>query len=514
MIMNKQFEVLIVGGGGAGCILARSLAERCPQAQIGLLEAGGEGRRSPFLDHGLGSVLHTWAPESNWQLQTVPQAGLEQRVVPLTQGKVLGGGTSVNAMMYVHGDVSVVSEWHRTSGGHPNWEPQRFQAALIAQENCLGDGFDHALRGNNGPITIRRTPQPSASALAFLQAVTEVGYRRGDFNGSSQLHTADLMQLNLQANGQRCSTAAAYLQEPLPGNLTLLLNCQVQEIVMAAGKAEGVRLNDGRQLGADHVIVTAGAFQTPALLMASGIGDPQLLSGASIDCQVENSQVGLNLSDHMRAMVAYSSTDDPGTTEFLCEAALFTRSGLLDSPEPDIQINFSAGVDGFVPPEFIPTPAPKNTVIFVPVLARPLSRGSVRPLGSKLEDGFGIDPGYLNHPTDLKVYTQAVEIVRKLAKTEAMARFCDQELCPAELASGDYLKKYAQTIWHPVGSCAMGADPNLSACSPDFRLRGTDNVFVADASVLPSLPSGNPQAAIFAMASIASEVIADQLQAS
>lgn len=510
--MTSHFDLLIIGAGGAGCILSRRLAELCPNARIGLLEAGGEGRRLPFLGSDLGSVFQTWGPDSNWQLKTIPQSGLANRSVSLTQGKVLGGGTSVNAMMYVHGDKAVLEEWHRCSGHHPGWDPVRFLNALHALEACDGEGFDPSIRGVDGPIRIRSVPHPSASALAFLEASRDLGYRLGDFNDGRQLDTAGLMQLNLLPDGGRCSMPVAFLVEGLPDNLELLLSSQVERLVLNGARCSGVTLVDGRELTADHLVVCAGAFQTPALLMASGIGEPAVLEAASIPCRIANAAVGTNLSDHLRVMVAYSSDRDPGVTEFLCEAALFTRSGLSDAAEADIQINFSAGVDGFIPPQFLPSPAPPHTVIFVPVLARPLSKGSVRPLGPRLRDGFGIDPGYLSHPTDIEVYSRAVALARDLAATSSLAPYCRQELCPGEMTVADYLRSHAETIWHPVGSCAMGSDPASSSCSPDFRLRGTDNVFVADASVLPSLPSGNPQAAIFAMASLAAAAIADALR--
>ena len=511
--MTSHYNVLVVGGGGAGCILARRLAERCPTASVALLEAGGDGRRSPFQDPDLTSVFQTWAPESNWQLQTVPQTGLEERRIPLTQGKVLGGGTSVNAMMYVRGDSAVLEEWQQLSGGHPAWSPARYLAMYRALECCLGDGFDPAIRGDAGPIQIRHTPNPSLSSLAFLDAAVQCGFQRDDFNGLQQLDVAGLMQLNLEADGLRCSMARAFLHEPLPANLSLHCGAEVRTLLLEGERLVGVRLLDNRVLQADQVVVAAGAFLTPALLMASGIGDPDLLAKASIPCHVENRHVGKNLSDHMRAMVAYRSPADPGRPEFLCESALFSRSGLQPGREPDIQINFSAGVDGFIPPEFLPTPAPAHTVIFVPVLVRPQSKGSVFPLGPRLEDGFGIDPAYLTHPTDLDVYVKAVEVVRQLAASSAMAPYCAEELCPGALEPGSYLRRYAQTIWHPVGSCAMGGDAATSACTPEFRLRGVSNGFVVDASVLPTLPSGNPQAAIFAMAAIAADTIGDALNA-
>lgn len=506
-------SVLIIGGGGAGCVLARRLADLLPQAQISLLEAGGDGRAAPFTQSDIGSVLQTWAPASNWQLSTVPQVGLDGRSVPLTQGKVLGGGTSVNAMMYVRGDAAVVHEWHRLSGHHSCWSPERYQSTFQHLESCLGAGFDSSLRGMDGPIQIRNVPHPSVSSRAFLEGCAQVGARVTDFNVGPQANTAGLMQLNVGSDGLRCSMVRAFLEEPLPANLHLYCQAEVRDLVLDGDRVAAVRLKDGRQVTADHVVVAAGAFQTPSLLMASGIGDPGRLAAASIPCHVENSRVGADLSDHMRVLVGYASPADPGRTDFLCEAALFQRSGLQDGPEPDLQINFSAGIDGFIAPEFLPSPPPAFSVIFVPILVRPRSRGSVYPLGPTLEHGFGIDPAYLTDPLDIEVYVRGVEIARELAATSAMAPYCSQELCPGTIETARYLRSQAQTIWHPVGSCAMGSDPHSSACSPDFRLRGTSNLFVADASVLPTLPSGNPQAAVFAMASIAADSIAAQLLA-
>ncbi len=504
-------SVLIIGGGGAGCVLARRLAELLPQAQISLLEAGGDGRGAPFIQSDIASVLRTWAPASNWQLSTVPQGGLEGRSVPLTQGKVLGGGTSVNAMMYVRGDAAVVQEWHRLSGHHPAWSPDRYQSTFQHLESCLDAGFDSSERGMDGPIQIRTVPNPSSASLAFLQGCGQVGARLTDFNTGPQANAAGLMQLNLGRDGLRCSMVRAFLEQPLPANLSVQCQAEVQDLILDGDRVVSVRLRDGRQLTADHVVVAAGAFLTPSLLMASGIGDPARLAAASIPCKVANPRVGVDLSDHMRALVGFASSVDPGRTDFLCEAALFRRSGLQDGPEPDVQINFSAGIDGFIAPEFLPSPPPAYSVIFVPILVRPRSRGSVYPLGPTLEHGFGIDPAYLCDPHDLEVYVKAVEMVRELAGTEAMRPFCSQELCPGSIDTATYLRRNAQTIWHPVGSCAMGRDPEHSACSPDFRLRGTSNLFVADASILPTLPSGNPQAAVFAMASIAADTIAAQL---
>jgi choline dehydrogenase len=501
-----HYNFIIVGAGAAGCILARRLSELCPDASIGLLEAGPDGRVSPFIHSDLPSVFQTWSPTSNWQLKTCPQSGLKNRSVDITQGKVLGGGTSVNAMMYVRGDFAVIDEWHLRSGFNSNWSPSCYQRHFQSIESFHTDQVS-PLRGSAGPLSIRETPRPSQSSLAFLDAIAERGYQIADFNGQSQRNTGGLMQLNIDTDGMRCSTAQAFLKVPLPSNLSLELNTEVSSLVMNGNCCDGVYTADGRHITADHTILSAGAFLSPALLMLSGIGDPEILKACNIDCQVANPNVGLNLSDHMRAMVAYQANQDPGTTDFLCEAALFTSSGYRDTPEPDIQINFSAGVDGFIPSDFLDDNVHQQTVIFVPVLARPSSRGSVRPVGPTLKDGLRIDPGYLTNPIDMKTYTAAVEIVRELASTAALAPYCQKELCPGPLNVEDYLRTHAQTIWHPVGTCAMGATPDQSVVDPTFKVFGVDNLSVVDASVLPSLPSGNPQASIFAMASIAADIV-------
>jgi len=153
----------------------------------------------------------------------------------------------------------------------------------------------------------------------------------------------------------------------------------------------------------------------------------------------------------------------------------------------------------------------QKTVIFVPILARPSSRGSVSPVGATLKDGLRIDPGYLTNPLDIKTYIKAVDIVRDLALTNPLKPYCQKELCPGSLDVEAYLRGHAQTIWHPVGSCAMGATPEESVVDPAFNVFGVDNLSVVDASVLPSLPSGNPQASIFAMAWIAADIIKSKI---
>lgn len=500
--MDQQFDTIIVGAGAAGCILARGLAD-AGQGDVLLLESGTDGREPRFVESGIANLFQSWFTEADWQLKTTPQVGLGGREVLINQGKVLGGGTAINAMMYVRGSRFNFEEWYQTTGGDSNWSPDQFQAMFKELEHCLGDYGEDALRGKNGRMSINHPPRPSAASGSFLEACQALGYQRADFNGSQQNDRCDYMQLIIDAEAKRSSTANAYLRGALPANLTVRCNSDVQSLLIENGRCLGVQLSSGETLEAKHVILSAGALQSPGLLMKSGVGPKDALEAAGIPCKVDRPMVGCNLSDHMRVMVAYRSEVDPGATDFLCEAALFTQSGLNATPETDLQINFSAGVDGFVAEEFLPEGGLEHSVIFVPVLGRPRSRGSIRPVRSEQGLTFDINPAYLEDPMDLQVYQKGLEIVRQIASTDAMKPYCAEELCPAKhFADADYLRKYATTIWHPVGTCAVGSSDD-AVCRPDFSVRGVEQLSVVDGSVLPSLTSGNPQGAIFAAASTA-----------
>jgi choline dehydrogenase len=500
--VNNQYDFIIVGAGAAGCILARGLAESI-NGEVLLLEAGGDGNEPRFIESGIENLFQSWFTESDWQLKTTPQVGLDNREVLINQGKVLGGGTAINAMMYLRGSRHNFQEWYEISGRDESWSPDHFQNMFLELESCLGNYGEDSLRGKSGRIKISQPPHPSASASAFLEGCQSLGYQRGDFNGSDQNERCDYMQLIIDHQAKRSSTANAFLRgDDLPSNLTIRCNTDVESLMIENGKCVGVCLNSGENLLGENVVLSAGALQSPALLMKSGIGPKAELEAAGISCQVNSPMVGKNLTDHMRVMLAYRSTTNPGVTNFLCEAALFTRSELNEGPETDLQINFSAGVDGFVAEEFIPDGGLEHSVIFVPVLGRPRSRGSVSPKPISDNEGiiFEINPGYLEDAKDLEVYMQALETSRQIANSEAMKPYCGEELCPGKhFDDAAYLRKYATTIWHPVGTCAIGSSEN-NVCRPDFSVRGVENLSVVDGSVLPTITSGNPQGAIFAVA--------------
>ncbi len=508
--MNEHYDYIVVGGGAAGCIVAKQLAKRS-NANILLIEAGDNGVDDRFRIPSIENLFKTWFTDADWQIKTTPQRGLNDREITINQGKVLGGGAAINALMYVRGNKLNFEEWFRISGGDRNWSPENFEKYFKELESFNIDNLDNSFtRGNNGPISILKTPNPSFSSTAFIKGCVENGYLQGDFNGEKQNEIVDYMQLIINKNGERCSTYRAFIEGIIPKNLTIKCLSEVKRLIIKDEKCNGVVLKDNQQINADKVVLCSGALSTPKILFNSGIADPVELEKFGIQCTAENKFIGKNLSDHLRVMIAYESEIDPGNTEFLCEAALFTRSFLQESNEVDLQINFSAGVQGFVPDEFIPEKGLSNSVIFVPVLARPTSKGNISI--KEMINGeclVNIDPNYLGNELDLEIYKKGVDICRKIAESMAMKEYCKTELCPGRNENvEDYLKNYASTIWHPVGTCSIGDSYKNSACSPDFKLRGINDLYIVDASVIPTLPSGNPQASIFALSMIASEVLA------
>ena len=505
--MKENYDFIVVGGGAAGCIMAKQLAIK-NDGDILLIEAGGYGTDDRFRIPSIENLFKTWFTDCDWQLNTLPQKGLNNREVVINQGKVLGGGAAINALMYVRGNKLNFEEWYKISGFNDNWNPKTILKNFKELESFDSDNASSD-RGINGPICVSRPTKPSFASTAFIQGCLENGYKKGDFNAQSQNDIVDYMQLIVNKKGHRSSTYREFLEESTPSNLTIKCLSEVKKLILKDERCTGVILNDNQKINAKKTILCAGALSTPKILFNSGIGDPYELENFGLKCKIKNSFIGKNLSDHLRVMIAYESSIDPGITDYLCEAALFTRSGLQESGEVDLQINFSAGVQGFVPDEFIPEKGLSNSVIFVPVLARPTSKGTISIKNVKNEECLvNIDPNYLGNDLDLDIYKKGVNICRTIAKSSPMKDFCNSELCPGDhYEDSDYLKKHATTIWHPVGSCSLGDSDNNSACSADFKLRGIDGIYVADASIIPTLPSGNPQASIFALSMIASEII-------
>ncbi len=280
-------------------------------------------------------------------------------------------------------------------------------------------------------------------------------------------------------------------------NLTVLTFATVTRVLFEGKRAIGVEyVQNGQTFRAkakQEVILSTGTFLSPKLLMLSGIGPAEELRSFGIPVVADLPGVGQNLHDHLRLQVIYQSTREMPTLELLAEVALFTRSRSdMEAAAPDIQINFSASVPQLAPPEFQAT-GPVS--IFEPVLIQPQSRGYVRLRSVDPFDPPIINPNYLQMETDLQAYIKAIELCRVIANTEAFAEFNDGEVAPGLDADLEqYIRKYAETIWHPVGTCRMGRDA-LAVVDPQLKVYGVEGLRVVDASVMPTVTSGNTNAA-------------------
>lgn len=489
MNFEETFDHIVVGAGATGCVIVNRLSAN-ENVKILLLEAGGSDR-DPNI-HSINGFIKLWGSNKDWQFLTEPQEGLNGRKIFITQGKVVGGGSSVNAMMYVRGNRRNFDQW--SSLGNEGWSFDRVLPYFKKSEH-YEEGAS-SFHGTDGSLNVRKCPELTPVAEAFIDACVERGYKGNDwdFNGARQENGASVMQFNITADNQRASTASAFLTPILNRpNLKAKTQAEVTKILFEGKRAVGVEyIQNGQthQVRAEQeVIISAGAFLSPKLLMLSGIGAGSHLRSHDIPVLVDLPGVGQNLQDHMRLQVIYKSQKELPVPTLICETALFT-STRPDIP-PDLQINFSAGIPGFPPAEY-PFEGPFS--IFVPILIQPQSRGEVKLRSSNPRDKPIIDPKYLSADIDLQTYLRGIEICREIANTKAFADFNKGEVTPGIGANAEaYVRQYAETIWHPAGTCRMGYD-SLAVVDPQLRVHGVEGLRVADASVMPNVTSGNTHA--------------------
>jgi choline dehydrogenase len=506
---RDAYDYIVVGAGAAGCVLAHRLSED-PNCKVLLLEAGGPDD-NPYI-HKLNGLFQIWGTELDWQFYTEPQPALNNRKLLINQGKVLGGGTSINAMMYVRGNQRNFDLWRDM--GNEGWGYKDVLPYFKKSEKYeKGDSFYH---NSNGLMSIRDCVNPSPSALGFLKAAGEIGYRSGDgdFNGAVQENCPSLMQFAMTPDDQRESLATAFLTPILDRpNLTVKTHALAIKILFSGNKAIGLEYlhaNETQQSFVNaELILSCGSFLSPKLLLLSGIGPAEHLSSFGIPIVSELPGVGQNLQDHMRLQVIFKSHVELPVPMMIVETVLFVHSQGIKDAEPDIQINYSAGIPGFPPAEY-PVDGPFS--IFVPVLAQPKSRGEVKLRSANPLEAPIIDPKYLSDPEDLRIYLKSIEICREISRANSFSDFNAGEIAPGNLNDDtSYIRKYAESIWHPAGTCRMGNDSN-SVVDSKLRVHGIEGLRVIDTSIMPNVPSGNTYAGCVMIAEKGSDLVLNRVE--
>ncbi len=532
----ESFDYVICGGGSAGCVLAARLSEDGSR-KVCLIEAGGPGRDIFIRAPAMVAAMISGRPRiNNWAFQTVPQPGLGGRRGYQPRGKALGGSSAINAMLYVRGHPRDYDEW--ADLGCEGWDWQSVKPYFLrAERNQRGASDWH---GDSGPLQVADQSEPRPISHAFVEACTHHQIPANpDFNGPEQ-EGAGLYQVTQfwdgPRKGERCSAAAAYLFPAMERpNLTVITGALIDRVVVEDGRAVAVDYRVGRRrlrvAARREVILSAGAFGSPAILLRSGIGPLEELRAHGIAPVHELPGVGRNLQDHLDYIIAYRSRrpDTIGLTPAglwdLVRAGLRWRrtgEGLFCTPfaeggafirsrpdldRPDLQLHFVVGI---VDDHMRKIHLRRGFSCHVCVL-RPKSRGLVGLTSPDPAAPPRIDPGFLSDEADAQLLLRGAKLMESILADEALAPWRGKRLYPHDGSDAAILadiRARADTIYHPVGTCAMGPDGDEAAVlDPRLRVRGIAGLRVVDASVMPRLVGGNTNAPTIMIAEKAAEMI-------
>ncbi|HTW15408.1 MAG TPA: GMC family oxidoreductase N-terminal domain-containing protein [Nocardioides sp.] len=518
---RNEADYVVVGSGSSGAAIAGRLAES--GASVIVLEAGKSDEQFLVKKPGMIGPMHA-VPEIkkrvDWGYYSTPQKHILDRKMPVPRGKVVGGSSSVNGMVYVRGNRANFDSW--AAEGNVGWDADTVNAAYKRMED-FEDG-ENAFRGAGGPIRVSRNKFPQEGSLQFIQATADtLGVKvLDDYNGESQ-EGISRMQQNA-AQGLRYSASRGYIHHLAPSTLQLQTQVLVRKVVIENGRATGVEVTDKdgskRTVRAGkEVILSAGFIGSAQILMLSGIGHAQHLKDHGI-AVVADLPVGDNLHDHMFHAMTYHTTTSkmrgnafffakgiarevlrPGTT-FLAnsvfEAVGFVRTSQA-TDVPDLQLHLlpwsyvSPNQDAPIRHDVSPLPA----LTVLTTLIYPRSRGTLRLASADPTAAPLIDPQYLADPADVELLGEGSEMVREIMGGAAFGGAVKDEIHPGRHLRGQELRdailNRATSVYHGVGTCRMGVD-ELAVVSPDLKVRGVEGLRVCDASIMPSITGGNTNA--------------------
>src|ERR1700736_185648 len=490
--IQSHYDFIIVGAGAAGSVLAAELS--ASGAEVLLIESGGPDDAPTIAEPSIW--FYNVAGPLDYHLPIVPSPRLNNRQFNMALGHVLGGGTSVNAMVWTRGMQRDYDGW--ANNGAKGWAFADVLPVFKSQEDW--EGGANAWRGAGGPIHIRRPRDPHPTAPAFINAAREMSMPiLDDVNGPVR-PGAGYINMNIAADGTRVSAVRAFLRPALSRpNLTLLLNTRVVKLNFKGTRCVGVKLmTDGavKDIPADkEVILTAGTINSPKLLMLSGVGEAKTLRSLGIDVVEDLPGVGENLQDHVLlsgVVFKYKGKMPEGPAD---SNAVEAEAFLSSRPSGETDISLVLHQLPVVTPEVASrfgTPPPDAFTI-APALVQPTSRGSVRLASNDFQDAAVIDGSYLGSDHDFAAIVRAIEAARELGNQHAFDSVRESELIPGSKASAEEIRELARlasaSFGHAVGTCKMGVD-KLAVVDPELRVHGIVGLRVADASVMPQIISG------------------------
>lgn len=520
-----MFDYIIIGAGSAGCVLANRLTEN-PQTKVLLLEAGSKD--SDFLISVPAAFYKLFKTKVDWNFDTTPQTHVNGRALFQPRGKVLGGGSSINAMIYMRGHREDYDSWARL--GNSGWSYEDVLPYFKKSENQ--QVIKNDFHGQGGLLHVRNQVMPNILSELFVEAAKSEGYAtNSDFNGATQ-DGFGLHQVTIDQRGRRNSTAKAFLAPAMNRpNLKVLTNCLVHKILFEGKTAVGVRYEQGGEVKEEKVnreiLLCAGAFQSPQLLMLSGVGRGQDLQKLGIPVVHDLQGVGQNLKDHVISSILMSCSKKitldtqennlfallkfilTGKSVFasnLAEAGGFVRTQ-ANLSAPDVQFHFG-------PAYFLNHGLEKikgSGFSVGPILLQPESTGEIRLASPNPKDAPLIDPRYLSDERDVATMVEGFKIAYKIMTSKPLQPYIEKNYLPKQELKTEaeiiaHLKEYLQTLYHPTSTCKMGNDA-LAVVNDKLQVHGLEKVRVIDASVMPNVVRGNTNAPTIMIAEKGADLI-------
>ena len=533
---SESFDYIVVGAGSAGCVLADRLTAS-GRHRVLLLEAGGRDRNIWIhIPLGYGKLFND--PKVNWLYSTEPEPTMNNRTLIQPRGKVLGGSSSINGLLYIRGQAADFDHWRQL--GNAGWS---FEDVLpyFRRAEDQERGPD-ALHGTGGPLAVSNVSEPHPLCEAFIESAQQAGFpRNDDFNGPSQ-EGAGYFQLTAR-NGRRCSTAVGYLRAAKRRpNLKVVTDALASRIQFSGRRATGVEYRQGDATHVAHaggeVIVAGGAFNSPQLLQLSGLGPAALLRSQGIEVVADMPGVGADLQDHLQVRMQYRCTEPITMNDVINSwrhsiAAglryILSRKGMLtigagyaggffrshpDASTPDVQVHFIIFSGEASGAALHPFPGFIASVCQL----RPESRGFVRIKSADPAVPPAIQPHYLSSQHDCDTVVAGMKLLRKIMRQPAMRHYIAEERAPKPDCTSDadllaFARATGSTVFHPTSTCRMGADA-AAVVDERLRVRGIERLRVVDGSIMPAVVSGNTNAAVVMIGEKGADMILQDAAAS